>query len=277
MAHPHYELVENAIRILSSHPNPQQSTSLLVQQLGISPQHLQRTFRQWAGIPPKQVIHALSREHTLEIIKRSQNIFQASQDAGFSGPGRLHDYTIKLEAATPGQIKSRGEGLTILWDTGQSPFGLVFCAHTPLGVCALHFLNANFTRDQALSELQLTWPKANIKQDPHQGQGLLSQIFHPDKSTHLNLWVKASPFQIKVWQALIAIPPGYLTTYKDLANWSGVPGAARSVGTAVGSNSIAWLIPCHRVIRQTGQFGQYKWEENRKQAIHAWETAKFSI
>lgn len=277
MNHSHYELVEKAILLLSQAPSPQHSVEQLAQQLNVSTTHLQRLFKQWAGLSPKQFIQALSRNHTLEAIEHSKSILDASIEAGFSGPGRLHDFTVKLVAATPGEIKSKGAGMALNWGVGQTPFGQAFCAQTSRGVCALDFLNDELPAQLALSALEQAWPNATLTQNNNQTQITLDQMFKTDQAQTFSLWVRASPFQIRVWQALINLPPGTLTTYGDLAAQCGHAGAARAVGTAVGSNSIAWLIPCHRVIRQTGQFGQYKWQSARKQAIHAWETGKLTL
>lgn len=276
MNHPHYELVEKAIQLLSDCDNPQYPIDLLAQRLEVSPTQLQRLFKLWAGLTPKQFVQVLSRNHTLRAIQVSKNIFEASQEAGFSGPGRLHDFTVKLEAATPGEIKSKGEGMSITWDIGTSPFGPVFCAQSKRGICALDFLNSQLSAEQALEGLVQSWQNALISRVEGQAQAILTSAFEQTPSGRYKLWIKASPLQLKVWRALIALPPGVLISYGDLANHCGTPRAARAVGTAVASNSIGWFIPCHRVIRQTGQFGQYKWQTPRKAAMHAWETGKFT-
>jgi AraC family transcriptional regulator of adaptative response/methylated-DNA-[protein]-cysteine methyltransferase len=235
---------------------------------------MQRLFRRWAGISPKRFLQYLTAEYARERLQASGSVLEAAYDAGLSGPGRLHDLTVNIYAMTPGEIKARGAGLTIRYGFHDGPFGDCLIAVTERGVCSLSFVTGD--RRSALDALRSEWPAAQLVHDEQATRPVVSQIVSMDSHTPVSLLLKGTNFQIRVWEALLRIPPGALVTYGDVAAYLGDPGAARAVGTAIGLNPIAYLIPCHRVIRRTGIAGEYRWQPARKKAIIGWEAARRS-
>jgi AraC family transcriptional regulator of adaptative response/methylated-DNA-[protein]-cysteine methyltransferase len=249
-----YALVAQAIQYLGQNFQEQPSLEDLAAMLHLSPFHLQRVFSRWAGISPKRFLQFLTVDYAKARLQAAESVLDAAYDAGLSGPGRLHDLFVTLEAVTPGEYKSRGTGLSIRVGQHSTPFGDALLAATPRGIVALNFLDPDHPWEQALGELHKSWPAATITVDPSATTPLAERIFAPqdDDLPPLRLLVKGTNFQIKVWEALLRIPPGAVCTYADIARTIQNPTAVRAVGGAVGANAIAFLIPCHRVIRQGG-------------------------
>ena len=271
-AEQHYATVARALHYLAEHQDQQPGLDELAGQLGLSPFHLQRTFQNWAGVSPKQFLALLTRDQALDRLRRGASVFDAALDAGLSGPGRLHDLLVKTDALTPGDARRGGAGLSMEYGTGDSPFGPALVAWTRRGISFLAFLQED-GEGHALDDLQTQWPRVQLNRNQAQAQTWLQQIFASARQQPLPVWLRGSPFQLKVWRALLAIPDDAWVSYADIARAIGQPGAARAVGSAVGKNPIAWLIPCHRVIRSVGEFGQYRWGAVTKQAMLGWEQA----
>ena len=268
-----YERIAAAIRFLDQHVDAQPSLDQLAEELGLSPFYLQRLFRRWAGVSPKRFLQFLTVEHAKKILEQSRSVLDAAFATGLSSPSRLHDHFVALEAVTPGEYKARGAGLVIRCGVLPSPFGLAFLAVTQRGVCALAFLAETGAAIREADRLRLFWPDAQVLEDPTATTVLAERIFAPGQAHQqpVNLLVKGTNFQIQVWKALLAIPAGRLCSYEQLARALGKPAAARAVGQAVAANPVAYLIPCHRVIRRVGALGGYHWGAVRKQALIAWE------
>jgi AraC family transcriptional regulator of adaptative response/methylated-DNA-[protein]-cysteine methyltransferase len=269
-----YERIARVIRFLDQQRASQPSLSTLAKAAGMSEFHFHRLFRKWAGTTPKQFLQCMTFEHVRDLLAQGGNVLDAAFEAGLSGPGRLHDLCVNLEAASPGEIKSGGAGWVIQAGFGSTPFGRCLVAQSPRGICHLSFVDAD--PKAVWDEMTRLWPNAQWKRDDARARELLDKVFTlPGDSGSLQLtaFVKGTAFQVRVWRALMRIPSGQLTTYGRLASAIGEPKAARAVGSAVGSNEVAWLIPCHRVIRETAAFGGYRWGELRKRAIFAHESA----
>jgi AraC family transcriptional regulator of adaptative response/methylated-DNA-[protein]-cysteine methyltransferase len=270
-----YALVAQAIQYLGQNFQDQPSLENLAETLNISPFHLQRVFSRWAGISPKRFLQFLTVDYAKARLASAQSVLDASFDAGLSGPGRLHDLFVTLEAVTPGEYKSQGEGLSISVGYHSTPFGDALLAATPRGIVALNFLDPDHSWDTALAELHKRWSAATITQDESMTAPLADAIFSPQSTElpPLRVLVKGTNFQVKVWEALLRIPPGAVCTYADVARTIQNPAAVRAVGGSVGANAVAYLIPCHRVIRQGGLVSDYRWGATRKRAIIGWEAA----
>ena len=274
-----YDKIARIIEFLNQSHCQQPGLSELAELAGLSQHHFHRLFARWAGVTPKSFLQSLTMAHARDLLSGGESVLHASLDAGLSGPGRLHDLSIKLEAASPGELKSGGEGWVIQAGIGESPFGKCLIGSGPRGICHLSFLE-NDDRDSAHVRLQGAWPAAQIVWSKGNND-LMDQIFCPSTESEstgspLRLFVSGSQFQLRVWRALLQIPQGCLTSYGRIAKTIGDSGAARAVGAAVGNNPIAFLIPCHRVIRETGIIGDYRWGATRKKAILAWESASKS-
>lgn len=270
-----YQRIEQAIRYLNANFRRQPTLAQVAAELGLSEFHFQRLFRRWAGVSPKRFLQFLTAEHARSVLLASGSVLEAAYAAGLSGAGRLHDLTVALNAATPGEIKSRGAGLIIRYGYHPTPFGEALIAVTPRGICALVFVQESL--EEALAAVRPPWENAVFLPDPGATAPLAERIFSPGKERDgvpLALHVQGTNFQIQVWQALLCLPAGAATTYGDLAATVGAPGAARAVGSAVGHNPVAYLIPCHRVIRKTGLLGEYRWGAARKSAMLGWEAAR---
>ncbi|WP_428622900.1 methylated-DNA--[protein]-cysteine S-methyltransferase [Sedimenticola sp.] len=267
-----YSRVARAIRYLQSHARRQPSLAEVAAEVGLSEYHFQRLFSRWAGVSPKRFLQYLTKERARQVLQESQSLLDASLEAGLSGPGRLHDLMISCEAMTPGQIKARGAGLEIGYGWSESPFGMALIGWTPHGICHLAFHDEPESRFE--EELAGFWPEARLRQDATQAGRLTAQIFprQPRPGT-LHLVLRGTNFQIKVWEALLRVAAGELVSYSRLAALAGSPGAARAVGSALAGNRIGYLIPCHRVIRETGEPGQYRWGSERKLIMQGWEAA----
>jgi AraC family transcriptional regulator of adaptative response/methylated-DNA-[protein]-cysteine methyltransferase len=269
-----YTRIATAIDYIKSNFKTQPDLDEVAEKVHVSPFHFQRIFREWAGVSPKKFLQYLSVEHAKAMLKeKNSTLSDAAYETGLSGTGRLHDLFIGIEGMTPGEYKNGGEALSINYSFAESPFGEIIVASTSKGICHLAFIN---DRDQALTELGDRFPNAQYRHasDPFQQNAL--SVFTKDWSrpSDIKLHVKGTPFQLKVWEALLRIPTGGLATYSSLSGKIGNPRASRAVGSAVGSNPIAFLIPCHRVILSTGETGQYHWGSTRKTALIGWEAAK---
>jgi len=267
-----FERIKKAIEFI--HANFQQQPDLdeIAKEVYLSPFHFQRLFKDWAGVSPKKFLQYISLQHAKKLLQ-NHTIIDAAYETGLSGSGRLHDLFINIEGMTPGEYKNGGEQLRINYSFAESPFGNIIVASTEKGICHLAFAD---DETDALKQLQAQFPKAQFKQvvDILQQNALF--IFTQDwkNLSKIKLHLKGTPFQIKVWEALLKIPMGDVSTYSFIANKINNPNASRAVGTAIGDNPVAFLIPCHRVIRSTGDFGQYHWGSIRKTAMLGWEAAK---
>jgi AraC family transcriptional regulator of adaptative response/methylated-DNA-[protein]-cysteine methyltransferase len=271
-----YSRVETAIRYLESHAQEQPSLGVLARQVGLSEFHFQRLFRRWAGVTPKDFLQCLTLSHAKALLAQSTSLLETSQELGLSGPGRLHDLFLTLEAMTPGDYKRGGQGQVIHWGIHPTPFGEALLAATERGLCALSFLEEEGL-PKALIELRNRWPQAELQQEPSRTAPMAQEVsgrMRGELSSPLSLLLVGSPFQVQVWKAMLAIPEGRVASYQGLARMAGSPGASRAVGTAAASNPIGYLIPCHRVIRSTGVLGGYHWGGLRKQALLAVEGAR---
>ncbi len=270
-----YQRISEIIHFLNDNHESQPDLNMLSQQFGISPHHLQRTFKRWVGISPKRFLQYLTAEHAKSRLARCRNLLDAAYDSGLSSPSRLHDLFVNLHAMTPAEYKAKGKDTHIDWGVSNSPFGDCLIGITGKGVCWLSFLQP-LTQAQSLTEMQRQWPLSSIAEDHNAVKKVAGKIFActQDAKKNIDLLIKGTNFQIQVWQALLKIPDGELVTYQDIGRLIDKPKAARAVGSAVGHNAISYLIPCHRVIRNTGIVGQYRWGNDRKQAMLGWEAAR---
>lgn len=268
-----YRRIARAIHYLRTHATRQPPLGEVAAEVGLSYYHFQRLFSRWAGVSPKRFLQYLTKERALQVLRESRSLLDASFEAGLSGPGRLHDLMLSCEAMTPGQIKALGVGLEIGYGWSESPFGLALIGWTPQGVCHLGFHDA---AEPCFEEaLIASWPRANLRRDDVGARRLVARIFptRPQPGT-LHLVLRGTNFQLKVWEALLRVPAGELISYSLLATLAGSPAAARAVGSALAVNPIGYLIPCHRVIRASGEPGQYRWGDDRKLIIQGWEAAR---
>jgi AraC family transcriptional regulator of adaptative response/methylated-DNA-[protein]-cysteine methyltransferase len=266
----HYELVAAAIRFLRERQTQQPGLEELARALNSSESHLQRVFSAWAGVSPKRFLQVITRRHAIAALRDRSSVLEASLQAGLSGPGRLHDLTVSCDAMTPGEIASGGDGVTLHYGSGDTPFGSAFIAWSERGICHLSF-QLDSPGDPA-AELHREWRAARCHGDPAGAAQWLAKIFdRPLERGKLHLLLRGTNFQVKVWEALLQITPGELVSYQQLGALAGTTNAHRAVGSAMARNRIAYLIPCHRVIRQDGDWGHYRWGLERKLAMHVWE------
>jgi len=273
----HYQLIERAIQYITANVQRQPELDEIASAIGVSEYHFQRLFTRWAGISPKRFMQFLTKEHAKELLSRSENLLDTTHQVGLSSLGRLHDLFINTEAVTPGEYKSRGAGLTIRYGLHPTPFGQCLIAATERGICHLSFVQTS--EGGAIDNLVADWKQAKITEDYTSTAPLIARIFATpeidsafDKEyQRISLHLRGTNFQIKVWEALLNIPTGSVTTYEHIAAQIGNPNAVRAVGAAVGHNPIAVLVPCHRVIRKSGEFGNYRYGSARKLALLARE------
>lgn len=271
-----YRRIEKAIQFLAENYHHQPSLDEVARNVNLSEYHFQRLFRRWAGISPKRLVQFLTLEHAKKVLEESRSVLDAAYDAGLSSPSRLHDLFVNVEAMTPGEFKAKGAGCKISYGYHPSPFGECLLAVTERGICGLGFVGQG-GRAQALEDFKRRWPAAEFQQNPRKTRITIDRVFSPKKrngSNPVKLLLMGTNFQVKVWEALLRIPPGSMVCYEDLARQLGKPSAARAVGSAVGRNPISFLIPCHRAIRKMGITGDYHWGAARKKAILAWEAAR---
>lgn len=270
----HYRLIEQAIRYIEANVERQPELEEIASAVGLSEYHFQRIFTRWAGISPKRFLQFLTRERAKELLDRSENLLDAAHQIGLSSLGRLHDLFVNTEAVTPGEYRTRGAGVTIRYGIHPTPFGKCLIAVTERGICRLAFVDGN--EGGAIDRLVEDWRQADLIEDYKSTAPLIARIFYgpvpgPTALSRLDppltLHLRGTNFQIKVWEALLEIPAGSVTTYERIAARIGKPKAVRAVGAAVGDNPIAYLIPCHRVIRKSGEFGNYLYGSARKKAM----------
>ncbi len=264
-----YARIEKAIRYLDTNRAEQPELADVAKYVGLSPAHFQRMFTRWAGISPKRFLQHRTAQVVKRLLRENRSVLDASYEAGLSGSSRLHDLIVNAEAVSPGEYQKAGEGLTVQYGFHPSPFGECLIAITPRGICHLAFVNP-VSRHDALARLKHDWPRAALVADQSATRAAIAAAFPIGGSTKLpplSLHIKGTNFQLKVWEALLKIPDGAVTTYGDIAASLESPDASRAVGTAVGSNPVSWLIPCHRVIRSTGELGGYAWGIERKKVM----------
>lgn len=269
-----YSRIASAIEYLGEHKEEQPPLADVARAVGLSEFHFQRLFRRWAGISPKRFLQFLTAQHAQSLLRDGVNVLDAAYETGLSGPGRLHDLMVNVYAATPGELRNGGSGVTIRYGTHASPFGQCLIAATDRGVCWLAFVEQGSV-DGELARLRRSWPSATLRHDPKATAPLAGKAFNRGRGP-LTLDLKGTNFQLRVWEALLRIPPAAVCCYEEVASAIGRPEAARAVASAVARNPVGFLIPCHRVIQKTGALGGYRWGTARKQAMLAWESARAS-
>ncbi|MFZ5904246.1 MAG: methylated-DNA--[protein]-cysteine S-methyltransferase [Chloroflexota bacterium] len=272
-----YLLIEQAIQYLENNAQRQPELGEVAGAVGLSEFHFQRLFTRWVGISPKRFLQFVTREQAKVLLDRSENLLDTTFQVGLSSLGRLHDLFVTTEAVTPGEYKSRGAGLTIRYGLHPTPFGKCLIGLTDRGICHLGFVQTS--EGDAVDALTADWRQARMIEDYNATAPLVEPIFDLNRRRDrpLQLHLRGTNFQIKVWEALLRIPAGSVTTYGHIASLIGHPGAMRAVGHAVGQNPVPVLIPCHRVIRQMGEFGGYRYGSARKKALIGWELSKSSV
>jgi len=272
-----YPKIASAMAAIADMRAEQPDLDWVAAEVGMSPAHFQRVFKRWVGLSPKKFLQHLTLDYAKARLEESQSVLDAALDAGLSGPGRLHDLFVVHEAMTPGDYKRRGEGLPMRWGWAESPFGLTLLFITDRGLAGLAFAEPGAKGEQAdvLASMQGRWPAAEFVGDVAAAEAMAARIFQDTASqAPLPLCLIGTPFQIKVWRALLEIPDGHLATYGAIAKLAGQPKAARAVGAAIGRNPICWLIPCHRAILSNGYVRNYEWGIPRKLAMIGWEAAQ---
>lgn len=269
-----YQKIETAIQYIREHFKEQPDLNDVARQVHLSPFHFQRLFKEWAGISPKKFLQYTSIEHAKQLLSKDFSLADVSFETGLSGTSRLHDLFINIEGMTPGEYKNGGENLTIHYSHADSPFGDILIASTTKGICHLSFVT---TPKRSVDPLRSAFPQAKLIQKTDFLQQDALTIFTNDWNNlpQVKLHLKGTAFQLKVWQSLLHIPFAEVSTYSSVASSIHQPQAARAVGTAIGSNPVAYLIPCHRVIKSTGDTGHYHWGSNRKTAILGWEAGQY--
>jgi AraC family transcriptional regulator of adaptative response/methylated-DNA-[protein]-cysteine methyltransferase len=271
-----YNRMERAIRYIEDHAEDQPSLDVVSEHVGLSPYHFQRVFKRWTGISPKRYLQFLTVENAKRFLKQSATVLDTTYDVGLSSPGRLHDHFVSVEGVTPGQYKSGGSGLDLVYGFHETPFGSALLAMTKNSVTDLMFVDEG-SEGEALIELERKWPAAIITKSAVGTQQVADRIFGLTlkhvKDGRVDLLLRGTNFQLKVWQALLRIPEGAVVSYSDVAKSISRPDAVRAVAGAVGSNPVAWIIPCHRVLRSSGELGGYRWGITRKKIMLAREMA----
>ncbi|PQV56947.1 DNA-O6-methylguanine--protein-cysteine S-methyltransferase /transcriptional regulator Ada [Defluviimonas denitrificans] len=268
----HYAVIARALRLIDAEGGTAMPLDDLARALNMSPAHFQRVFTRWVGVSPKRYQQYLTLDLAKRLLEERHTVLDAADGAGLSGGGRLHDLFIRWEAMSPGEFARAGEGLRIHWGWSDSPFGPALLMATDRGICGIGFA-AETGAEATMADLLGRWPKADFVEDPMMLRPLALSAFGASADP-APVFAIGAPFQIKVWEALLAIPSGHVTTYTDLATAIGNPRAVRAVGTAVGRNPVSWLIPCHRALRKTGELGGYHWGLPIKRALLAWEAAR---
>lgn len=266
----HYAVIARAIAAIAENTRGQPSLEEVAASVGLSPAHFQRVFSQWVGVSPKRYQQYLTLDHARRLLAERHSVLETAYAAGLSGGGRLHDLFLRWEAMSPGEYARGGAGLEIAWGWFETPFGLALAMGTGRGLCGLAFA-AESGREAAMEDLRGRWPRAEFVEAPALLADWVTAAFEGGEA---RLHLIGGPFQIKVWEALLRVPSGHVTTYSDLARVVGNPAAQRAVGTAVGRNPVGWLIPCHRALRKAGGLGGYHWGLGVKRAMLAWEAAR---
>lgn len=271
-----YAVVARAIEFLRAHARRQPSLAELADAVHLSEFHLQRVFAAWAGISPKRFLQYLTKEYAKQALRDSRDVLSVAAAAGLSGGGRLHDLMVSCEAMTPGEIKAGGRGVALGYGRAPTPFGPALIGWTPRGICHLAFCSADAAADEAV--LAACWPAAERVGDDATAAKFAARIFPTDaESGRLHLVLRGTNFQLKVWEALVGVEPSRVVSYGQLAAMAGAPKAQRAVGSALAANTIGYLIPCHRVIRESGDIGHYRWGGGRKAAMLAWEAGRSAV
>lgn len=270
----YYQLMRRAIERIDADDGRELTLEEIARDMNLSPAHFQRIFSRWAGVSPKRFQQFLTLEHAKSLLAERHTTLDTAAEVGLSGSGRLHDLFLRWEAMSPGEYARAGEGLTIYWGWIDSPFGPSLVMGTDKGICGIGFA-AETGPEAAFEDLSSRWPRARFVEDADRLRpwALAAYGAHPGETGKTPLFLIGAPFQIKVWEALMQVPTGHVTTYSDIARVIGHPKAVRAVGTAVGRNPISWLIPCHRALRKSGALGGYHWGLPVKRAILAWESA----
>jgi len=274
--HQRFEQMADILHWLTEHRADNPGLAQIAGQFGLSEFHLQRTFQEFVGVSPKQFLKFLTKEYAKQRLRAGQNVLETSLDVGLSSPGRLHDLMVSTEALTPGEARRQGADLTIGTGFGPTPFGEALVGWTERGLCFLGFCRVK-GRGHAEAELRSQWPRARWLADDQAADRWLQRIFARFDDQPVRVWLRGSPFQIKVWEALIRIPAGSSCTYGQIARHVGKKGAARAVGSAVGNNPISWLIPCHRVITSMATPGGYRWGIPTKLAMIGLEGTRATV
>ena len=271
-----YRRIENAIRYIEANYKNQPTLRQIADHVGLSEYHFQRLFTRWAGTSPQRFLRFLTKEYAKKQLATAPSLLDATYEAGLSSPSRLHDLFVTYEAVTPAEFRALGAGVTIRYGIHSTPFGECFIAVTERGITDLRFLEEADSAEAVLAQLQQEWPQATWMPDEGATSSYVHQLFASEKSSSapLPVLLRGTNFQIKVWEALLRIPSGQLVSYDDIARSIGQPTASRAVGTAIGSNRIAYLIPCHRVLQKSGGLGGYRWGTARKQAMMGWEAVQ---
>jgi AraC family transcriptional regulator, regulatory protein of adaptative response / methylated-DNA-[protein]-cysteine methyltransferase len=272
--HINYQRIEQAIRYLQQNFRRQPELEEVAEKVHLSPFHFQRIFTAWAGISPKRFLQYLTADYLKEKLQLCRNIEEAAAAAGLSSQSRVYDLFTTLEAVTPEEYKHRGAGIRIEYGFHETPFGNALIGITERGVCWFSFIPADEGVGCAVEEMKASWYNSIFHENQELTKNSIQQVFECQSPKKLHLFVKGTNFQVKVWEALLRIPSGALTTYQDIARKINNPKAVRAVGSAVGSNTIAYLIPCHRVIRKDGLLGEYRWSSARKKSMIGWEMAR---
>lgn len=267
----HYQVMKRAIETIDAAGDTQLTLANLAADMQMSPAHFQRLFSTWVGVSPKRYQQYLTLDHAKVLLRDRHTTLQTAHEVGLSGSGRLHDLFVRWEAMSPGDYARDGADLTINWGWFESHFGPALVMGTDRGICGLAFA-AEAGADATMSDLQSRWPKATFVENPDALQDWALAALGMQGETQLHML--GAPFQLKVWEALLTIPSGHVTTYSDIAQAIGSPKAVRAVGTAVGRNPVSWLIPCHRALRKSGALGGYHWGLPVKRAMLAWESAR---
>lgn len=265
----HYQVMRRALELIDAEPGL--SLADLAARMDMSPSHFQRLFSQWVGVSPKRYQQYLTLDHAKTLLQQKMTTLQVSHSVGLSGNGRLHDLFIRWEAMSPGDYARAGDGVSVYWGWFDSPFDQALVMGTDKGLCGLAFAAETGT-EAAMQDMISRWPKATFVEDPMRLKPWVDTAFAQKGETQLHMI--GAPFQIKVWEALLQIPSGHVTTYSEIAHSIGNPKAVRAVGTAVGRNPVSWLIPCHRALRKSGGLGGYHWGLPVKRALLAYESAR---
>jgi AraC family transcriptional regulator of adaptative response/methylated-DNA-[protein]-cysteine methyltransferase len=269
----HYQLIAEALHWLCQNQQDQPTLEQLADHVGLSPHYMQRLFQDWVGVTPKQFLKYLTKAQAMERLRQGHTVLDSALSSGLSGPGRLHDLLVTTQAMTPGEAKRRGQGVAVNYGYGMTPFGEALLAWTDRGVCFLGFCDEN-GKQHSWDHFVQQWPDASLSENSGEAGVRLAEIFDETEHKPLKVWLRGSPFQLRVWEALLNLPVGTHCTYGHLAAFSGHPNASRAIGTAIGRNPVSWLIPCHRVINSLGTIGGYRWGTGIKQAMIGYEAAK---
>jgi AraC family transcriptional regulator of adaptative response/methylated-DNA-[protein]-cysteine methyltransferase len=269
----HFETISRCLYWLVENQHAQPTLKQMSVQFGISEFHLQKTFQELVGVSPKQFLKHISKEEAISRLKLGQTVLDTALDLGLSGPGRLHDLLVTTEAITPGQARQSGKGVNMNYGFGATPFGDALIAWTPRGISFLGFCRRH-GREKSLSGISKQWPGLNLNEKSEKAIEYLSRVFNHCNDSQLKVWLRGSPFQLKVWEALLNIPSSSHCTYGQIAQYLGNPRASRAIGTAIGRNPVSWLIPCHRVITSMGALGGYRWGIETKQAMIGLEASR---